>query len=319
MNTLPNAAAVVALFEAAPWRVGELPKTRSRIPEGCLLPTESRLLYVLGRDLFRGHGCIADCGAFLGRSAGLLAQGVLDNPRVELHPGKAVVHSYDWFRVCDDHDAQFIRATAGIDLRIGDSSRAVFDRNTADWAMLIEVHSGDFLGARRPAGEIEILFLDVCKTPELNGRVLTEMFPGLAPGTSVVVQQDYHHAHHPTIHTSLEFLSEYLEPLATRIDDSYVFRLRRPIPPAQLAAAAAVQKLPAAQQLALMDAAIARLPADERHFVQLARCVLVHELQGHAAGAAAIASLPQQIPPADQPKWAGELQSVCQRFRAPGS
>jgi hypothetical protein len=272
------------------------------------------MLYHLTRDCFSGEGAIVDCGAFLGKSAALLAEGLLDNPRLDSSLRSRRIHSYDWFRVCDDHDVWFIQSVVGAKMQVGDATRQLFDQQTAPWTDLIEVHEGDFLEAAWEGGSIELLFLDICKSAELNARVLEIMFPSLLPTRAIVVQQDYHHAHHPAIHVSLELLAEYVQPLASRIDDSFVFRLTRQIPQGELAKAANAQRLPRERQLELIDAAVARLPADERHFVSLARVVLILQLYGAESASAALERLPR--PPIDQnkTKWEHELAQVRQRI-----
>lgn len=271
------------------------------------------MLYHLGRDHFRARGAIIDCGAFLGKSAALLAQGVRDNQRIGHVPRAPVIHSFDWFRVCDAHDVGFVGGVTGRRVRVGESTRALFEQQTAEWSDLIRVHEGTFLEASWPGGEIEILFIDICKSPALNAHVVNEMFPALVPLSSVVVQQDYHHAHHPAIHLSLEALAAYIEPLATRIDDSFVFRLRDSIPSADLTVAASVHQLPPQRQMELMAAALARLPENERHFVELARVVLIRQLYGRESGMVALSSLPERTPDADRAKWEHELSEVRRR------
>ena len=204
MQKRDNSVDPRVLFHQAPWHASPVATDDPRFPPGCLQPAEAKLLYHVARDCFRGDGAIVDCGSFLGKSAALLAQGVIDNPRVGPNPRGPVIHSYDWFRVCDEHDVGFIRDVMGVEVRIGESSRALFERQIARFSHLIRVHEGNFLDAAWTGGEVELLFIDICKSPELNARVLTVMFPALSPTRSIVVQQDYHHAHHPVIHISSE-------------------------------------------------------------------------------------------------------------------
>src|SRR5436189_3754863 len=102
------------------------------------------MLYHLARDCFRGEGAIVDCGPFLGKSSAMLAQGLSENPRVGSGRRTRRVHSYDRFRICDDHDVWFIEGVTGLKLKVGDSSRQLFERQTARWSDLIAVHEGSF-------------------------------------------------------------------------------------------------------------------------------------------------------------------------------
>jgi len=291
------------LFAAAPWRQAPTFGTDPRFPPGCLHPCESSLLTVLARDYFAGEGAIVDAGSFLGRSSALLAQGLRENRGIR---PQRWIHSFDWFRILDAHDAGWIRDVRGETRAIGARTRDVFDANVQRWADLIEVHDGDFTRAVWNGGPIEILFIDICKTDALNRRVIEQFFPALIPGRSIVIQQDYHHCHHPYIHLALERLSDYLTPLATRIDDSYVCQLDRPIPANVLDAAATVWSLPFDQKLALMDAAIDKLPESQRLFVRLARAVLKGAYEED----------PHHIEAADLPRWERERAQVLRRLEA---
>jgi hypothetical protein len=269
------------LFAAAPWYQSPIPGSDPRVPPGCLQPHESSLLTVLARDYFAGDGAIVDAGAFLGRSSALFGQGLRDA-----------------------HDIRWVRDVSGETRELGARTRDLFDAKVQPWADLIQVHDGDFSGAVWDGGPIEILFIDICKTHGLNRRVIEQFFPALIPGRSIVIQQDYHHCHHPYIHLALERLSDYLTPLATRIDDSYVCQVNRPIPANVLDAAANVWSLPFDQRLALMDAAIDRLPESQRLFVRLARAVLTGVYEGD----------PSHIDAADMTKWERERAQVLARL-----
>jgi hypothetical protein len=288
------------LFAAAPWRRAPIETFDPRFPPGCLNPTESSLLTVLARDYFIGAGAIVDAGSFLGKSAVLFAHGLRENPRIRSQPW---IHAFDWFRIVDDHDVAFVRDVTGDTLAIGARTRRLFDANVMRWADLIEVHDGDFTNAVWNGAPIEILFLDICKSESLNRRVIEQFFPALIPGRSIVIQQDYHHAHHPYIHVTLERLAHFLLPLASRIDDSYVCQLRESIPADVLEDAANAWSLPVEQRLALLNAAIHKLPESQRLFVTLARAILRGEYEED----------PHQIDVADRPNGsASGPRFVCE-------
>ena len=52
---------------------------------------------------------------------------------------------------------------------------------------------GNLLALDWTGGPIEILFIDLAKSWDLNRWVLTKTFPRLIPGHSVVIQQDWVH------------------------------------------------------------------------------------------------------------------------------
>ena len=70
---------------------------------------------------------------------------------------------------------------------------------------------GSFLDERWDRGEIEFLFLDICKLPELNGNALAEFVPHRVPGESLLIQQDFFHEFHPHIHLSMQYLKPYFQ------------------------------------------------------------------------------------------------------------
>jgi hypothetical protein len=217
------------LFAAAPWREAPIAINDRRFPAGCLHAHEASLLTILARDYFVGEGAIVDAGAFLGKSSALFAQGLRENQNVRPRPW---VHAFDWFRILDAHDVRWIRDVSGETRELGARTRDLYDAKVKPWADLIQVHDGDFTQAVWDGGPIEILFIDICKSEALNRRVIEQFFPALIPGRSIVIQQDYHHGHHPYIHVAMERLFDYLTPLATRIDDSYVCQLKHRIPAA---------------------------------------------------------------------------------------
>lgn len=259
------------LWSRRPWR--HAPAECVDAPPGMLGNGEGHLLYYLARDHYRGSGAIVDAGAFLGRSAWFLARGLEANPNV---PRTATprIHSFDLFIVNDEPTRRHIEAQLAVTLPYKASMRHLFDAATQPIAHLLQVHEGDFREAvwRDP---IEILFVDVAKMPSLHQHMVEEFFPHLVPGHSIVVQQDYHHAHLPYIHAAMEYLRDYFELVEPKIDDSAVFLNTRPIPPELLRYAARIHEAPFAERLALMDAAIARLPAGTRRYVQLARATML--------------------------------------------
>lgn len=242
-------------------------------PVGYLGLQESSLLYHLAQQYCRGRGAIVDAGSYLGRSAWFLGRGAEANPHLR-DAGAVRIHCIDNFRVNDVQTAEHVEREYGRRLALGASTRAIFDTNTQGIRDRLIVHEGDFHGFTWTGGPIELLLVDIAKSPALNARVLEQLFPALIPGTSLVVQQDYHHPWQPHLHVAMQVLGECFALELPRVDDSAVFRLLRPIPPELLREAARLD-LPADRQLALMAAAVAQLPAGSRVYVELAECVLL--------------------------------------------
>ena len=101
---------------------------------------------------------------------------------------------------------------------------------TAAVADLLEVHEGDLAASGWDGRPIELLFVDIAKTWSLNDVVVSEFFPCLIPDRSVIVQQDYAFAFQPWMAITMEYLSEYFEPVAFAEYNSVVFLCRRQVP-----------------------------------------------------------------------------------------
>jgi len=111
----------------------------------------------------------------------------------------------------------------------GESVRDLFEADLGVRADVVEVHAGDFLEQPVPAEPIEILFIDIAKSEELNDHVVRRYFPKLAPRRSILVHQDYNFWSVPWIHLSMDHLSEYFVHLADE-SASRVYSLDREIP-----------------------------------------------------------------------------------------
>jgi tetratricopeptide (TPR) repeat protein len=232
---------------------------------------EAQLCYFLARDTFRGAGAIVDAGSFLGKSAYFFAQGLLANPRYV--PNLHRIHCFDNFRVNEGATIQFIREKLDRIVALGDSTRGFFDSQVAPVSSMLEIHAGDFHTLPWPRQPIEILLVDIAKSERLGRRVAEIFFPELIPGEAIVIQQDYHHPWLPHIHVTMEYLADYFDPIVTRVDDSAVFLYRDAIP-AHILQRAVDYDFSYEERLVLMDRAIARLPEEDRFYVQLARIVL---------------------------------------------
>lgn len=257
------------LFQKHPWF--HEPAALPNEPAGMLGRHEAMLFYYLAKEAYSGHGTIVDAGSFLGKSAFFFAQGLRANPGFDA--ARHRVHCFDNFLVNDELTIEFIRNHLRETLSIGESTRAIFERQAAPVRELLEVHAGDFHTVPWTRQPIEILMVDIAKTESLGKRVVEVFFPDLVPGLSIVVHQDYHHPWLPHIHVVMEYLAGHFQLLAPRVDDSAAFLLTTPIPPAVLQRAI-VYDFTHDEQLALMDRAIQRLPAGDRHFVEFARLLL---------------------------------------------
>jgi len=174
-----------------------------------------RLIYYwVGRSFYSGFGTIVDAGALIGGTAKLMAYGLTQNPNAGDTSRRIL--SYDRFE--DDEGGFMVSAVGswpGVDLPPPREGKVDFEpafrKNTEDYAGMIEVRRGDIteVGYRddRP---IEIMSVDVGKTPELMSYVAREFFPRLVPGRSIVLNQDYLFPFQPWVIMAMELLGDCL-------------------------------------------------------------------------------------------------------------
>jgi hypothetical protein len=278
--------------EPLPWRQVEISADIRAVPS--MVSNEERaLLYWLARDYWSGAGRIIDAGCFLGGSTIALATGLRDRRDAALPPPIIV---FDRF-VVEQYalDGGFFADAP--ELRAGDDFRPLFDRYLAGREEFLDVRGGDILQQAWSGEPIEVLFLDVLKTWEVNDAVVREFWPSMIPEQAIIVQQDYQYAGYPWIAITMELLAEYFE----RLDDigygTVVFRLIKPLP--DLRETPLSRDLPRRQKLALMDRAVARetTPTGEA-MLRLSRALLLHYL-GHVRQARAEVAAVQRAYGAD--------------------
>jgi hypothetical protein len=118
-----------------------------------------------------------------------------------------------------------------LNIELGQPFEPLFRQATAEFADSIELHRGDLLKETWPADRpIELLFVDIAKTFALSGKVVTEFFPHLIAGRSVVVHQDFYHPSTFYLPIVMDYLSDYFTIVEPSCDWSVAFRLEAPIP-----------------------------------------------------------------------------------------
>ncbi len=218
---------------------------------GQLTVHDRPLYYALARDVYEGWGDIIDAGALIGCSALILGAGLRNNPRAQDKQGRIQV--FDLFEDAADGPCaiqirQMLQATKprpGPLERLVDHVRRLaekltaggrfnflplFEQQTANVRDYLRVFAGD-ITTQRPAGErpVEILSIDVAKSPDLMLAVARNFFPSLVPGKSRVVHQDYIFVFQPWLLIFMELLADWFEKEFDTQFCSTVFRLVRPI------------------------------------------------------------------------------------------
>jgi hypothetical protein len=269
-----------------PWRDVTLPTDAVGIPT-MLSKTERKLLYALARDYASGAGAIVDAGCFLGGSTAALLAGVRD--RTEEWTGPAVT-SYDLFEVEEYTLHKFFADDPS--LRAGDSFRQRFDANVSRFDLPHVVREGDIVEHGWSGEQIDVLFLDVLKSWEINDTVLRDFFPSLVPGRSIIVHQDYGWGGMPWIPITVELMRDSLVLVDWMEWGSHVFFLEGKVP-AELMENG-VAGLDLETKFELVERAITRSDGLVGGMLEISRAALVAERDGPEAAGAELASIEQR-------------------------
>jgi SAM-dependent methyltransferase len=248
------------------WRRRAVPRSSAKIPT-MLMPDELRLLHYLAEECYTGAGAVVDAGCFLGGSTVALADGLRRNLRRRGRAEEKLIHTYDRFEIEEWTLGPYFSESA----RAGDSFRPQFDRNTAAYADLVEVHAGDVRSWPWTGGPIEILFIDIAKHWTVCDWVTWQFFPQLIPGKSVVIQQDYlFQPWTAWLHVTMELYAEYFEYVCDTVFNSVVFRNTKRIPEGVLREKT-VESLTTAEKIELMDRAAGRFTGHQADILRQAK------------------------------------------------
>jgi hypothetical protein len=234
---------------------------------------ERRLLYALARDYAEDDAAIVDAGCFLGGSTAALLSGVRDRPGPWNGPPVA---SYDLFRVEPYTISRYFVGEPSV--RAGDSFRPHFDTNVACFGVPHIVREGDITEIGWSGEPIDVLFLDVLKTWEINDAVLRDFFPSLRPGRSVIVHQDYGCGWTPWIPITVELMGDSLRLIDGMEFGSHVFFLQGDVPSELIEKG--VSGLDNGRKLELVEQAVAGSEGWVRGMLELGRTELIYEWEG---------------------------------------
>jgi hypothetical protein len=218
---------------------------------------ELAALYMLAKDYYRGEGEIVDLGPLLGVGTNALARGLAENRAVSNRDKR--IHSFDLF------------LAKGMGTVIAEPSRSgsVFDRflrNNHDYLRHISISPGDLMEMSWDRSPVEILFIDLAKTWELNAQVLRQFFKYLIPGRSIVVQQDFVHCFEYWIPITMEHFAEYFEHLYFVPGSSSVYRFVKEIPDRLIYES--IRDMPVERKSFYLRRARERSPADVREILK---------------------------------------------------
>lgn len=213
-----------------------------------MVSDEIHYLFSLAKDTYTGEGEIVDAGCLLGGSTVAFGEGLKRNETVELESKYSRIHAYDLFKYYDYMKDLTIKETK----KEGESLLPEFSSNVIDYYEFLSIYPGDILKRSWNNEKIEILFIDLSKSRELNQHLVKSFFGNLIPGKSIVIQQDYYFDYCYWIHLTMEFFAEYFETMEYPGGATLPFKLVKEIPK-ELLEIDIIKELTSNELLLLMD------------------------------------------------------------------
>ncbi len=183
---------------------------------GMLTSAERAMLFEIVRGTWQGDGAIVDGGSFLGSSLVAEARGMQANPKLAdltlaRFPAGRPIHGYELGQhpAPADPAAERRRTYGGVEYTLGESFVSALEQNIAPHRDLIDLHIGDLTKMGWDESPVEIAFIDVCKTPELNAHVSRQFYPALIAGASRLIHQDFFFDRLPWIRVTMGYLADY--------------------------------------------------------------------------------------------------------------
>lgn len=183
---------------------------------GMLTSAERAMLSEIVRRTWRGDGVIVDGGSFLGSSLVAEAKGMEANPALAAltlarFPSDKPIHGYELgYHPAPANPAVERRRTyGGVEYVLGESFVPMLEQNIAPHRDLIDLHIGDLTKMGWDGSPVELAFIDVCKTRELNAHVSRQFYPALIGGASTLIHQDFFYDRLPWIRVTMGYLADY--------------------------------------------------------------------------------------------------------------
>lgn len=217
---------LIDLLRDHPWESNRHSLTELVINVPAMLShTERRMLTWVIEHIYNGEGEILDLGAFLGGSALCMATGLSRNATAK-RLGR--IHSYDRFH--GDYPVKWIKENTKLAVPDDGDYYPIYEKIIEPFKSSIIPYKGDLVGTQwKSKKPIEVLFLDVLKTPELTDSVVNAFFPFLIPGKSIVIAQDYLHNVQPFTVIAMEYYSDCFERAGDTGRGSALFVNTKPI------------------------------------------------------------------------------------------
>ena len=184
-----------------------------------MLSTQDIILYYyLSKNYYTGEGNIVDGGVLGGGTTACISKGLIENKKY--NKDKNLLLIFDLFKDnVNSINITFLQKHFNRDLfRYEDNFvdfEEVFHNNVEQYKQSVNmiVHKGDLIDYDKYhyLNPIEILSIDIAKTPELMLHICHVFFPHLIPGKSLVIMQDWIDIHFPFIHIAMNLFNEYFE------------------------------------------------------------------------------------------------------------
>lgn len=183
---------------------------------GMLTSAERAMLSEIVRRAWRGEGAIVDGGSFLGSSLVAEAQGMEANPVLAnlapaRFPSGKPIHGYElgYHPAPANPAAERRRTYGGVEYVLGESFVPLLEQNIAPHRDIIDLHIGDLTKMCWDGSPVELAFIDVCKTRDLNAHVSRQFYPALIGGASTLIHQDFFFDRLPWIRVTMGYLADY--------------------------------------------------------------------------------------------------------------
>lgn len=236
-----------------------------------LTAKERTAFFLLARDYCQGRGCVVDAGSFCGSSTALFGYGLVANPKIGFL--RAQMDVFDLFSCTEEYLIECIHSYYGLKLAKGAEFQSIHRALTAPLLPMQRVYPGDFLQTVWRPRPVELLFIDLAKTPALLGEAMHRFMPHVEYGHTLLIHQDYYWYQQGYIPLVMEYLADYFAPFCPRIDNTAIFHCTRPIPAAVMAK---VQNFSFdhAERQELLRRCAAKLAPEDAKYIHLSAAVL---------------------------------------------
>jgi len=187
---------------------------------------EALCLYWLAKHYWSDRGVIVDLGPLAGGSTLALAAGLDDNDALAGRAGRIV--AYDLWSYLKGFGPFFPglgQANEGADLL------PAYLENLGARARHVTAHKGDVQEARWCGMPIELIFVDLAKSPEIWLHVARQFFACAIPGHTILVNQDLISVDCPWIALYMQFWRDSFDYVDSPYGGTICYRFKQRIPP----------------------------------------------------------------------------------------